>query len=423
MDTTVINNVWRPLYGELEQAFKLLTPEWALLKRLKGWKQLSERSVNWPVDVKFGGGVHASGDGLSPARALSKTPEEATETWAWFTRRFEVSMAVMTARMDGKMRRQKIKEQLTYQAMDAFDGYRKRLAIAFYGFQDNVLCEIDSAAGAPTYTLKDRYGRTALPVTTDVFTPGVDYVAIIDPGGPTERGRDQVTAVNAATPSITLAASVAAAATNDLVVFGNALDTTAGVNDLDAGFPGLLEHAHTTLLHGIDGATFPEWMPSSVTDKSAAALDEGELYQAFVSSNRRSPYKIDLAISTPGVIAAAGGAQLDKRRYSANPGQVYLGFQDLITMGVTVMIGEFCPSGYFFADSTDSMRRFSPDDNPFSVGVSGNTPTFDGSVTSTEFIYGGTYLGFYADSVFRAGITRRSRRSQVVFYDVLESTL
>ncbi len=56
MDLTVINNVWRPVYGELIQGLRLLTPEWANLKQLKNFRQLSPRAINWPVDLAFGGG-------------------------------------------------------------------------------------------------------------------------------------------------------------------------------------------------------------------------------------------------------------------------------------------------------------------------------------------------------------------------------
>lgn len=414
MDTTIINEVWRPLYGDLQQGFSLLTPEWSMLKRLEGWKELSEREVIWPTNLRFGGGVAATVDGGTPARAMSNAPVEATETWAWFARRFQVSMAIMKAKGDATFKKSKIREQLTYQTLDAMESFRKRIAIAFWGFDDNVLAEIKAVGGAPVYTLKDRYGRTGLAVDVDVFSPNNDYVAIVDPAATTsERGRDLVVDVtdDPVDPSIELAGAVAGAAASDLVVFANQLDQTAGVHDYGLGFPGLLQHIHGATLHGIATADEPEWAPGLVVDKAGGALDESELFVAFATSNRRSPHKVDYALSTIGVIAAAGGAQLDKVRYTPQPGDVYLGFDSLTAMGVKVQIAEFAPSGYFVADSRASLRKFSPDDEPFKVMEGGE-----------EFHYYGTVLGYFCDILYRVGLTRFSRRSLIAYYNVLEST-
>jgi hypothetical protein len=405
----------------LRQGFQLLTPEWQKLKKLEDWDQLSEREVKWPVDLRFGGGMHfpANGGG-KPARALSKSPEEATETWSWMARRFHFDLDVLTAVRSGKMTRQQIKKQVAYQTKDALDAYRKQIAISFYGFEDNVLAKVASIAGAPTYTLKDRYGRTGVGVPVDVlFTPEVDFVALINPADDTERGRDQVVSIDPASDAITLAGVIANDANDDLVVFANSLDTTAGENNLDRGFPGLLAHAFSTSLHGIDGSVHSEWNPGAVIDKNQAALDESDFYVAFQTANRRSPFTVDYTLTTSGVIGASGGPQLAKRRYmDGGDGTVSLGFDKLKTKGIVAQESEFCPEGHFFADSSDSLMKFSPDDAPWSISADGKV-----GEAGNEFIYYQTDMGVFCDTFFRAGLVRKARRSLVVFHDILEATV
>lgn len=417
----VINELWRPYHGMLRQGFQILTPEWAELRSLEGWDQLSEREVKWPVDLRFGGGVHfpASGGG-KPARALSKRPEEATESWSWMARRFDFDLDVLTAVESGKMTRQQIKKQVAYQTRDALDGYRKQIAISFYGLEDNVLALVDSAVGAPEYTLKDRYGRTGVAVPVDVlFTPEVDFVAIIDPGGPTERGRQQVVNYDPASSSITLDGAVAAAATGDLVVFANSLDTTADENNLDRGFPGLLQHAFSTSLHGIDGSVHAEWNPAFVTDKAAAAFTDDEVYMAFQTINRRSPYTADFARSTTGVIAAAGVGELDKKRYTRDGAKgPTLGFEEVTVNGVNITPSEFCPAGHLFIASKDALMKFSPDTEPWSITADGKTGS-----AGRKFIYYQTDMGVFCDTFYRAGLVTKSRRALGVFHNCQETAL
>ena len=411
METKIINELWRKVYGKLQDGFKVLTPEWSKLQALKRFTPLSEREVSWPVKLRFGGGTALTGDGGSPARAMGNRPAEATEQWSWLARRYQLSLGLVKAQGNAQLRNAQIFDQMKFQGQDALESFRKSVSVLFYGFQDGIQALINSAAGAPTYTLKDRYGRTGLFVDTSVFTPGNDYVAVVDPAATTsERGRQKISSVNSATPSITLAASVSGAAANDYIVFANQLDTTAGVHDIDKSFPGLLEHIHATTLHGITEAAQPEWVPSLRRDKASAALTEAELFEVFTLAERRSPFSINYALSTPQVIAQAGGAQLDKIRYDADPGTIYLGFKNLVTMGVTVMIGTYTPKGYFIADSTDSLMKFSPDEEPFAVEEGGS-----------DRHYYGTVLGYFVDLVYRVGLVRLSRASLVALYNVKDS--
>ncbi|KKL05133.1 hypothetical protein LCGC14_2609090, partial [marine sediment metagenome] len=142
MDLTVINNVWRPVYGELIQGLRLLTPEWANLKQLKNFKQLSPRSINWPVDLQFGGGIAATADGGSLARAVSNQPIEATDTWKHFVGRFEIGFDALEDGGTSKFVKQEIKKQVRYQAADKLRSFRRAVAMMFYGHNTGVLFHV-----------------------------------------------------------------------------------------------------------------------------------------------------------------------------------------------------------------------------------------------------------------------------------------
>ena len=409
MDTTVINEVWRPLYGKLVKGFQLLTPEWAFLKKLENFDQISPRQMTWPVDLIYGGGIAMTFDGGPTARATSNAPVEAQDSWTHMTGRFEVSYDVLTLNNSSKVARQQIVKQLTYQVRDKLKSFKKRVSFGFYGHNDGVLFLLDSAAGAPTYTVKDRYGETGLAADVTWLTPGKDYVAIIDPAGPTVRGIDQVTAVNRATPSITLAGSVAGAATNDQIVLANHIDGTT--TDLNRGMNGLLDIVSATTLHNISSTTQPDW--SAAIDTSlGAALSGTELYKAFETSEKESGYRPDFAWTTIAAIATAGGTQLDQRRYDDKEDTMRLGFRKLNVMGVQTEGMLFCPPGHFFAGSSKALKKLSPDTDVNVVKTGG---------PQGDFVYYGDTLGYFKDHVFRAQLTAISRKSMIHWTGVSEA--
>jgi hypothetical protein len=133
MDTTVINTIWRPVYGMLVRGLALLTPEWENLKQLENFKKLSPRAIYWPVELVHGGGVAFTEDGGSTARAASNAPLEATDTWKHMVTRFEVGYDAIAAENDGKFAEQQIEKQVRYQAADKLRAFRRAIAVNFYG--------------------------------------------------------------------------------------------------------------------------------------------------------------------------------------------------------------------------------------------------------------------------------------------------
>lgn len=419
MDTTVITNIWRPLYDELVVGFRLLTPEWSKLKRLKNFRQMSLRSINWPVDLFYGGGIAITYDGGSTARAQSNSPVEATDSWLHMAGRFEVSYDAFTMNNDAKVTRQQIKKQLSYQVRDKLRAFQKRMSVMFYGKNDNVLCLVAGAEAAQTVIeLDDLYGVTGLTFTaSDLFRAGKDYVAFLDTSN-SDAIIDicKVTAVDDSTTAITVTPAVTLA-DGDKVVLANHLsnatadtdhDGTAGGNTV--GFNGLLSLATDTTVHNISGTTYPEWT-ASTNASLGAALSGAKLYKAFELAEKESGYRPDVALTTIGAIAAGGGSELDQRRYMAKDDTMRLGFKTLNVMGVPVEGMLFCPAGNFFAYSSRALRKLAPDEDVKTVKTGG----------PNDFEFYGSQLGYYKDHVFRAQLTAISRKAIVRYYGVTES--
>ncbi len=398
-----------PIHGKLVAGVNFITPEFSKLQRLQNFMELSPREMKWPVDLEFGGGVAYTVDGGTVAHATNNEPVEATATYAWLTKRFDVTFGQFVDRQNARFRRARIVEQLSYQGKQAIRAFHKRVAVAFYGQSDNVLCLVQQVTGDPTWELKDHYGITGAVPPVKMFTPNRDTVAFIDPGGPTVRGRSKITATAQGPPAtITTAGTIAGAAISDQVVLANQGDGTG--TDLDLGFAGIYEHANATSLFGISSVTWPDWAPGLFNSNLAAVLTGKELFTAFETSEQASDYTPDFAFTTIGVVAAAGGAQLDQRRYSADDDVMRIGFKNISVMGVTPETSPWTPAGWFLADSTRSLMKMAPSNDIQAVEESGS-----------KFRAYDDYLGYFCDQVFRIALPRKSRASLVLYMGVTDS--
>lgn len=422
MDLTVINEVWRPVYGELVQGLRLLTPEWAALEKLENFEQLSPRAINWPVDLRFGGGIAATEDGGSLARAVSNSPVEATDTWKHFTGRFEVGFDELDAEGDSKFARQEIEKQIRYQARDKLRAFRRAVAMMFYGKSTGVLFHVDTVDDAnDEFTVNNFYGVSGLAVPDrlrDYIQPGTDYIAIHDTSsGDSELVRGLVGSVDDSTNTISFdsAQDLSSVASGDKVVLANQVITGEG-SDLDRWMNGLLDLTRATTLHGISSANQPDWTAGVDQSSYGQALSGQDMYQFFETIEQRSDMPVEWAWTTVGVIAAAGGAELDQRRYGSEEDTMRLGFQKLNVMGTQVSGRPYCPSGHFFMGSNSALRKLSPDEGapePQNVVETGEKAGSFQQYTDR--------LGFYKDQLFRAQLTAVSRLGLGVLDGVTEA--
>lgn len=266
-----LNKLWRKVQGEVATGLNFASEEWQQLDDLKNFKiDWSFREITFPVRINKGYGVSSIAEGGWEARPSSSTLEEATINWVQFNKRFTASlMASYVAKNNGEAQ---LKEQLMYQAVDAIDTLAGHYSEYFYGYSTAVLAitDTDVSGTTGTITLKNAYGSAALNDFThlaSLFRVG-DVVALIAAGSDAlidANAIGTITAINAATPSITLAfiGSVAAFTTNGIrVVKANSLDQTITGTDLNRGIVGLLDMATSTSVQGISSSSVPDWSPA-----------------------------------------------------------------------------------------------------------------------------------------------------------------
>ena len=405
MDLTVINNVWRPVYGELIQGLRLLTPEWANLKQLKNFRQLSPRAINWPVDLQFGGGIAATEDGGSLARAVSNQPVEATDTWKHFVGRFEIGYDSLEDGGASKFVKQEIEKQVRYQAADKLRSFRRAVAMMFYGKNTGILFIVSAVDdGADTVTLKDFYGIASLAVPArirDYISVGLDYIAIHDTNSAdAELVRVVVEGINESTNVLSLPSGtdLSSVEVGDKIVLANQVITDEG-SDLDRWMNGLLDLTRNTTVHGIAEADQPDWVVG-VDVSSQGDLRGSDFYTFFEDINARSTYQVEWAYTTIGAIADMGSSELDQRRYGSDDQTMRLGFRNLNVMGVSVQSRPYVPATFMFIGSNGALRKLSPDEgSPETANV------VDTGEKAGSFQQYPNRLGFYKDQIFRAQLT------------------
>lgn len=266
-----LNKLWRKVQGEVATGLNFASEEWQQLDDLKNFKiDWSFREITFPVRINKGFGVSSIAEGGWEARPSSSTLEEATINWVQFNKRFTASlMASYVAKNNAEAQ---LKEQLMFQSIDAIDTLAGHYSEYFYGYSTAVLAitDTDVSGTTGTITLKNAYGSAALNNSThlaSLFRVG-DVVALIAAGSDAlidANAIGTITAINAATPSITLAfiGSVAAFTTNGIrVVKANSLDQTITGTDLNRGLVGLLDMATSTSVQGISSSSVPDWSPA-----------------------------------------------------------------------------------------------------------------------------------------------------------------
>lgn len=409
---TTINTLWQPIYGKLVRAIALLTPEWKDLQKLENFTRLSMRGVIWPVELVNGGGIAMTSNGGSTARATSNAPVEATDTWRHMVGRFEVGFDELNAENDSAFTSAQTEKQLKYQAADKLRSFRRAVAVGFYGFPDAILfTTVASGHSNPNgSTLRlhvgNLYGISGLNPTRfrDYLTAGKDRVAVIaNPyTTPTIFASGDLTAISESGATLDITSAVSSAGVTGgmaIVLYNQVLQD--GVTDLNHGINGLSHLTRAAVVHNIAESDQPDWVPGYRNLAYGAALSGTSLYKIFEEIEMRSDHAPTWVNTTTGVIAAAGGAQLDQRRYGADEDTMRLGFKNLNVMGVTASARPYVPTGHAFIGSNGALRKMSPDEDVKDVLAGGGD--------RNGFKEYGNQLGFYKDQIMRAQLTVVSR--------------
>jgi len=434
MDTTTIDAYWAPIYNELVKGVRQLTPEYANLKQLRSFGRLSPRSINWAIELVNGGGMAWTGDGESTARATSNEPPEATDTWSYLTGRFEVSFDPLVDGGPGGSKSNAAKlgsGQLANQVADKLRSFRRAIATGFYGYPDAILlhatgANISNPTGSQTaFGVDSLYGggpdlTGALPAgfrIRDYVTANKDTLAVHVAETGTERGAGQIIAggIDEAGDVITVDSGTyfgGAIAANDAVVLKNQV-LAGATSDLNKGINGLLHLTRSASVHGVPSLNYDDW--TAGVDESAynAALGGADLYEFFETISQRSDHDVQWGYTTVGVIAAAGGAELDQRRYGSDDDTMRLGFKKLNVMGVMVEGRPYVPSGHLFMGSNTALKKIAPDEDVKDVVTNGDR--------SGSFKQYPDRLGFYRDQIMRTQIVAVSRLGLGVVSGITEN--
>jgi len=359
---------------------------------------LSQREITFEADIVEGTGANFITEGGKETRPSSPAPQTATVTFLLLNKRWTISQTTKMISGSQGMRAY-VEEQFKWQGRKALEAIRKRFGDAWYGFSTGTLCKLADVASGPTYTLKDMYGVSGLGSTShnrrcvDLFTAASsggnrDYIADLDPGGPTLNSIQVVTAKDRTLNTITVDSAFTSDDIDDLIVFANSLENTtmAGGTERNLNPPGLLDMATSVSLHGISGGNFERWN-ASLANTAGGRFTGIKLMKARDAVTNYGGGKADLVIWAQGVKNDVV-AQL----------QAGLRFSDAYAMemegapkakGVEFKTSRRVPDGYVFVmDSKNSMHKIilTPDVDIPGINEGDKLQDDSGFVYSADFI-------------------------------------
>jgi hypothetical protein len=264
---TTLNKAYRKMQAGLQRGFQNLNEEWDLFDEIANFDiTISAREMTVPVDLN-----RAGRSSYIPEGGLEKNPvtpplEELTLTWANLNERW---LTTLTAKyLDQKSQAGMVIRQLRLQAMKALDAISNTVSWNFYGFSTGIACQTTTVAtqASGTYTLANAFGISALGNAAYLASMYsiYDRVALIRAGALVANAIGQITAVDgtAGTLAITWNGSVTSAS-GDNIVFANSVEnTTIAGTDYNLAPVGLLDMMTSTSVHGLSGATVPNWNPA-----------------------------------------------------------------------------------------------------------------------------------------------------------------
>ncbi|MHC4609922.1 MAG: hypothetical protein ACYS7M_06200, partial [Planctomycetota bacterium] len=251
----------------------------------------------------------------------------------------------------------------------------------------------------------------------DYLTISKDYVNVktAETSASRNASQAQVVAIDESADTVDVDSGTyfgASVAVNDAIVLANQVKTGAA-DDLNLGMNGLLHLTRATTVHNIAVASYPDWAAGVDVSSYGSALGGADLYEWFETIEQRSDHTPTWGYTTVKAIAAAGGAELDQRRYGADEDTMRLGFKKLNVMGVQVQGRPYVPSGHLFIGSNTTLKKIAPDEDVRNVVEVGQR--------AGGFMQYENTLGFYKDQVFRAQMALVSRLGLGVVSGVTEN--
>ena len=260
-----IEKVYKKTTGKLYPAFKTMTEEYEWHDDISDEEiEISAREMLIKVDVAKGYGAAMIPEAGYEARTVSQDLEDAVLTWVNMNQRFSISLTAKA--LDQKARGAQVHRQVVHQSVKAVESMARLVGRQFYGLSTGVVAVNQTNATATSgqaYTIADAFNQSGIDdaaYLASLFEVG-QGVALIRSDALVTNAIGTVTAVSAATPSITVTwAGSVDADVGDLIVYANAVtDATITATDYNRWPVGLLDACTSTSVHSLSSASFPLW--------------------------------------------------------------------------------------------------------------------------------------------------------------------
>jgi hypothetical protein len=307
--------IWRKVQGTAVDAINFEVEELSLIDRLSNAKLApSLREVTRPVFVTRDAGVASISEGGYKARPMSPAPQEISVSLVHLQKQFAIAeLVLMISRMGGDTQ---LVKQFKFQLRMATKAMADQVGDYFYAGSTGILATTDTdLAGASTVlTLANGFNQSFITNAAYLANLFKSTGGVTGAAGDFVRGRDatssyaqianaigQVTSksLTNGTITVTWSGSAPSFTTNGIaIVKANSLDDTA--DDYNKAFVGLTEILTATSLHGLSGATFPDWAVA-LADTTGGRLDGTRIEKAADAVEDASGRTVDTIIWSKGV--------------------------------------------------------------------------------------------------------------------------
>jgi hypothetical protein len=359
-----LNKVWRKSQGKLLTVYQTMVEEWSWLEKLKKFDiNISAREITVPVDVKKPNRAAIIPEGGYEHNPSTPGLQEITLSWSNYNDRWTTTI---TARFLSRLGQDnKVIDQFKYQSLKSIEGLSRTVGVDFYGFSTGILA-LNTTVGTNTtltLTLASGYGLAAISnaaFIASLFTID-DRIALVRAGALVTNAIGTITAINAATPSITVLFNGSVTSANgDAVVSAQNVEnaTLAGGTAFNLALTGLLDITQSASLHGLTDAG---WV-AGYSDTTGGRFSMVRLRRMRQGINNKGGGKLTDIIWPNGVSNDTAALQAGALRFT-NPFNMELD-GEATAKGVTFRTSQRVPPTFLFGFDRDSLRSFSLVDFP-----------------------------------------------------------
>lgn len=307
--STTLASIWRKAQGKLRDAINMKVEEFKWTSDLQDAKLVpTTREMLVPARFRHGYGIAAISEGAGKAVPSTYAPTDLSFTLNHYQGRFSIPRKIMLIDTNGGGDAQ-IKQQLAYMALDKLSGFTAYLGDQFYCPSSSIRAQTTTAIGggaSTTFTLSAGLNQTWITNATyiaNLFQIN-DRVRLYrnDTNVQVAAAVGQITAKNAATPSVTITWD--GSVPSDLsvtynLVLANSIDNTQ--DDYNKGLSGnLIDILTASSLHGLPTASEAEWA-AAYTDTTGGRFNGPRLMKGLDEIENLSPFEADTVIMDKGV--------------------------------------------------------------------------------------------------------------------------